>query len=75
MIKFRLTELLKRRGRSARWLSKEAVVAYTTVHKLKTGEQDGITFPVLTRICKALECTPNDLMVDDEEAEQRKGQL
>jgi putative transcriptional regulator len=62
VIKVRLEELLKERGRSLYWLGKEAGVSYTTLWKLKTGETQGISFEVLDKLCEALDCAPGDLL-------------
>jgi putative transcriptional regulator len=61
VLQFRLHEALEERGLSLRWLSIHSNVAYTTLHKLKTGKQRGISFGVLQRLCEALDCEPSDL--------------
>lgn len=68
MIKFRLEELLQ--GRSLYWLAQESGVAYSTLHAIKKGDVQAIYVSVLYRICKALECTPGDLLVIDESSDQ-----
>lgn len=62
MIETRIDELSRARGHSLYWLAKEAQVAYTTLWKLKTGDTQGISFAVLDRICKVLNCEPGDVL-------------
>jgi putative transcriptional regulator len=57
-----------KRGLSIKKLAAKADVDYKTLHNLKTKKQQGITFAVLSRLCKALECTPNDLLVEVEDS-------
>jgi putative transcriptional regulator len=63
MIELRIEKMLGDRGRSLYWLAKEAEITYAALWNLKERRTDGITFPVLDRICKALECQPGDLLV------------
>jgi putative transcriptional regulator len=62
MIETRIAELLADNGKSLYWLAKETGVAYTTLWKLKTGESQGISFDVLDGICRALNCSPGDVL-------------
>jgi putative transcriptional regulator len=61
-IETRLEDLLKDRGRSMYWLSKEKGIAYSVLWRLKTGRATSIRFDVLIRICEALDCQPGDLL-------------
>jgi len=45
-----------------RMLSEEANVSTSTLSRMATNEQQMISLAVLTRICNALGCTPNDLL-------------
>lgn len=56
----RLWEQLKDRGMKKRDLERKAGISHYTIHKLNHG--DNLTTDVLEKICKALECTPNDIM-------------
>lgn len=60
MIYFKLKELAEEKGYSIKRLAREAKVDYVTLHRLKTGKQQGITFPVLERISIALGYEPKD---------------
>lgn len=74
MIKVRLAELLEERGKSRYWLAKETGVTPTTITKLFRGQTNGIDFPTLDAICKALDCDTSDLIpcVRDEEKKGKK---
>lgn len=61
VIKIKLEQLLKVRGKSLYALAKETGVAYNALSKIKKGKVRSISFDVLEKICLALDCTPNDL--------------
>jgi putative transcriptional regulator len=62
MIKIRLDHLLKRQERTFYWLAKETGISHTTLWRLKKGKALGINFETLQRICKALSCSPGDVL-------------
>lgn len=63
MILIKLNEVLKAKGRTVYWLSRYAGIPHVTVWKLSKKEtQNSINLSVLSRICAALECQPEDLL-------------
>lgn len=52
---------LKRRGMTATDLATRIGVTTATITRLSNGNAAGIQFNRLEDICRALECTPNDL--------------
>jgi putative transcriptional regulator len=66
-IKIRIEELLEERGHTLYWLAKESGVDYQGLYRFKTGKAHGIRFNVLEGLCKALECSPGDLLEIAEE--------
>ncbi len=62
MIEVRINELLKSRGRSFYWLSKETRISHTTLWRLKKGKALGINFETLERMCQTLKCQPGDVL-------------
>jgi putative transcriptional regulator len=60
--KVRIDELLKERGRSFYWLSKQTGISHTTLWRLKKGKALGINFVTLEKICLALDCQPGDVL-------------
>ena len=73
-VRLRIDELLEERGRTLYWLAKESGVDYQGLYRFKTNKAHGIRFNALEGICKALECTPGDLIVleNDKPASKRK---
>ena len=61
VIKIKLDELLKERGKSLYAVAKETGVAYNQLSKIKKGTVRSISFDVMEKLCLALECKPNDL--------------
>lgn len=49
-----------------RLLSEEAGISTSTLSRIATNEQSMISLAVLTRLCNALDCSPNDLLWIDE---------
>lgn len=74
-VKIKIEELLEERGRTLYWLAKESGVDYQGLYRFKTGKAHGIRFNVLEGICKALECSPGDLLAieDDKPVSKKKG--
>lgn len=62
IINVRIDELLKEKGRSFYWLSKQTQISHTTLWRLKKGKALGINFVTLEKICQALECEPGDVL-------------
>ena len=73
-VRIRIDELLEERGRTLYWLAKESGVDYQGLYRFKTGKAHGIRFNALEGICKALECSPGDLLVleDNKPTSKRK---
>jgi putative transcriptional regulator len=61
MVKLRLSELLKEKGRTAYWLAKETRMSQGVVWNMVSGKTRAIHFETVSRICEALDCTPADL--------------
>jgi len=72
MIRLRLAELLKQRGRTLYWLSKQTGVRYATIWNLSRGEADRLNIEALDSICGALDCQPGDLLVRVGKTKSRK---
>jgi len=75
MIRIRINEILKRRGRTAYWLAKKTGVSYTTLWRLGKGHALGVNFATLEKICGALDCDPGDLITLTAEKEVRPGKV
>lgn len=61
MIRIKVKELLEKQGHSKYWLYKRMGLSYQNISKIMDGETNGIRYENLERLCKLLQCTPNDL--------------
>jgi putative transcriptional regulator len=64
MFTITLTEVLQDRNVTMYALARDTRIPYSTLLRMeqKRGEQGSIDLSVLSRICTALNCTPNDLL-------------
>ncbi len=62
VIKIKLAEILEKQDKSLYKLQQETGLSYTTLWKINKNGVQGITFDVLEKLCKSLDCTPNDLL-------------
>ena len=62
VVTVRIDDLLREKGRSFYWLSKQTQISHTTLWRLKKGKALGINFVTLEKICQALECEPGDIL-------------
>jgi putative transcriptional regulator len=72
VIEVRIDELLKEKGKSFYWLSKQTQISHTTLWRLKKGKALGINFTTLERICQAIDCEPGDVLKLGSEKEAGK---
>lgn len=63
MIKLRLSEMLKERGRTPYWLAKETGIRYASIWQMSKGDLARLHIDTLDLICEALDCQPGDLLV------------
>jgi putative transcriptional regulator len=64
-MKITIDDVLEKRGRSRYWLAGEIDMRYHNLVKICNGKTHSISFDVLERICRALHCTPNDIIKFD----------
>ncbi len=62
MIIVNLDVIMAQRKISLNELSERVGITITNLSKLKTGKAKAIRFSTLNAICKALECTPADIL-------------
>lgn len=62
MIKVKVGQLLKERGKNATDLMRDARIAYTTALRLSKGEGDGMSFAVLDRLCAFFNVRVEDII-------------
>lgn len=63
VIRYRLDELLKARHMTANQLSRASGIAASTLSAIRTNQAERLDRTTIERICKALQCTPGDLIV------------
>lgn len=56
-----LKEYLKEHNISVYWLEKETKISHKTLYDMVNRNTKGITYSNLGKVCKALNCTPNDI--------------
>lgn len=66
MFTLKIDEILEKKGKTRYWLSKQCGVAQNNFAKICNNETISIKFDILEKICAALECTPNDILVSDD---------
>ncbi|MDW7798644.1 helix-turn-helix transcriptional regulator [Streptococcus canis] len=57
-----LETLLKARGMTSKELAEKIGITEANLSILRTGKAKGIRFGTLSRICKALDCQPGELL-------------
>jgi DNA-binding Xre family transcriptional regulator len=57
----RIDALLAEHKKSLYWLAQISKIPYATLRRLRTEESESITLNAIAGICRALDCTPNDL--------------
>lgn len=66
MLKLRVNEIIEEQGKSQYWLGKQTGIAPNNIGKICNGETVNIRFDTIEKICKALNCSINDLFSSDD---------
>mgnify|MGYP004465582249 CR=1 FL=1 len=66
MLKLKVKEILENQNKTPYWLSKQTGISPNNIGKICNGETVNIRFDTLEKICKALNCTPNDIIESDD---------
>ena len=61
MIELRVLEILTERQLTKYWLQKHSGISYQNISKMVNNETTSIHFENIEKLCRALECTPNDI--------------
>ena len=61
MVYLNIEKLLQEKGKSKYWLVQELGTNYTVINKMIANETTAMRFDTLEKLCRLLECTPNDL--------------
>ena len=61
VMRFRILDILKERGKTKYWLYMQLGLSYQNFNNLVNNKTGSIKFENLKALCDILECTPNDL--------------
>ena len=56
-----ILKILQDQNKTMYWLAQETKMKYQSIHNLANNKTESIKFENMANICKALNCTPNDL--------------
>lgn len=62
MIRVKLNELLKDKGKTKYWLAKNTQISANSVGRIVDGKTTSIGYNILDKICTALECDVGDIL-------------
>ena len=71
MLSLRINEILEERNLTPYWLGKQTGISQNNMLKICNGETSTIRFDTLEKICKALNCSINDLFTTNDPQMQR----
>lgn len=71
MLSLKVNKILEKKGLTPYWLGKQTGISQNNILKICNGETSTIRFDTIEKICKALECSINDLFETDESQMQR----
>ena len=66
MMTFKIDEILSKRKISRYQLAKQTGISEGALGKICRNETSSIEFSTIEKICKSLNCTPNDIIVFDD---------
>ena len=67
MLKMNIEKLLEEKGKKKSWLADEVGMTHANMHNLVTNKTTAIRYENLAKICKALDCSINDLFIQVED--------
>jgi putative transcriptional regulator len=68
MIRFKLDDVLAKRDVTKYRLAVDTGIAHSTLWKLENGKASSISYGVLEKICRFLDCGPSDILhIEDDE--------
>ena len=65
MMKINIQKQLEKKGISRYELAKRISVSYPTIDNIYKGRSTSIKLEILEAICNELDCSPNDILVED----------
>lgn len=71
MLSLKVNKILEQQGKTPYWLGKQTGISQNNIGKICNGETSTIRFDTIEKICKALNCTINDIFYTDDPQMQR----
>ena len=71
MLSLKINKILEEQGKTPYWLGKQTGISQNNILKICNGETSTIRFDTLEKICKALNCSINDLFTTNDQTIQR----
>lgn len=69
MMKLNVLTLLENQGKTKYWLWKQLGMSYQNFNKMINNETKSIRYETIDALCHILDCTPNDLFIEIDEAQ------
>lgn len=66
MLALKINEILKQQNKTIYWLGKQTGISQNNIGKICNGETSTIRFDTIEKICKALNCSINDIFYTDD---------
>ena len=66
MLSLKVNKILEKKGLTPYWLGKQTGISQNNILKICNGETSTIRFDTIEKICKALECSIDDLFETDD---------
>ena len=63
MVKLTVMDLLRQQNKTRYWLVKQMQTDYNSVNKICNNEIIALHLETIEKLCKAFNCTPNDLFI------------
>lgn len=67
MIKLDVLSMLQKHGKTKYWLYKQLGMSYQNFNRMINNETKSIRYETLDAMCGIFGCTPNDLLIYDED--------
>lgn len=67
MVKLDVLSMLSRQGKTKYWLYKQLGMSYQNFNRMINNETKSIRYETLDAMCAIFDCTPNDLLIYDED--------
>lgn len=71
MLSLRIKDVLNRQNKTIYWLGKQTGISQNNITKICNGETSTIRFDTIEKICKALNCSINDIFETNDPQMQR----